>query len=411
MVELVSPESEAVLLASCWRGGETENVFAPFRTLPTAPPFQSEIGQRYWYSATLNVADGATMGTALGTPVRSVLTDQVASCHGHVLEDAGGHVWGYVLALDQGAIADDPAATMFVRLVAERISARHVRSSAALKPLKPVKSVKPVKPLLLDRSANYDLALFDSSPIGISITDAKDGTIRYVNKWWCETYGMAIDKIVGTDIGDYYPDSAVRQNLANRMRRDGFVYNEEIEVLSLNSKTPIWILLSLYPITFEGEDAILAWTYDINERRQAETELRTSEQRFRYLAEGSIQGIVVVNQDFGPLYANQALADIFGYPSPDTILSWNSLAPFYGQAEVDRIQEIVHARFNSDPAPVMYEAEGRRKNGTVVWVQILARLVEWEHQPAIQATVIDITERKEVEDALRNSEKRFHDFA
>ena len=59
----------------------------------------------------------------------------------------------------------------------------------------------------------------------------------------------------------------------------------------------------------------------------------------------------------------------------------------------------------------MYEAEGRRKNGTVVWVQILARLVEWEHQPAIQATVIDITERKEVEDALRNSEKRFHDFA
>ena len=387
VVGLSEADGSPVLLASHWRGREPGGAFSPFMSLPHTPPFQIEPGQKYWYRASLSSDDTAT------------LADQVASCHGHLLADAAGRTWGYLLAVDQGAIANDMAAAMFIRLVAERISSRHLQSTDAL------------KPLLLDRSADYDLALFDSSPVAVSITDANDGSIRYVNNWWCETYGKSKSEIIGTDIYDFYPDRNVRQKLAARMRAEGRVYNEEIEVLSLKSKTPFWILLSLYPITFEGADAILAWTYDINERRQTETELRTSELRFRNLAEGSIQGIVVVDQNFAPLYANQAIADIYGYPSPDIILSWDSLAPFYGQAELDRVHGIVRARFNNDPAPLMYEAGGRRKNGEAIWVQIMARVVEWDSRPAIQATVIDITEQKAAENAVRYSEQRFHDFA
>lgn len=54
--------------------------------------------------------------------------------------------------------------------------------------------------------------------------------------------------------------------------------------------------------------------------------------------------------------------------------------------------------------PNHYEFQGLRKDGTVIWLDSVARAVTWEGCPAVQLTVVDITERKQAEEALRLSQ-------
>ena len=63
---------------------------------------------------------------------------------------------------------------------------------------------------------------------------------------------------------------------------------------------------------------------EIAERQQSEAALQESEERFRHLIEGSIQGIVI-HRDLKPLFANQAFAELLGYETPEDVLKIDNL--------------------------------------------------------------------------------------
>jgi len=121
--------------------------------------------------------------------------------------------------------------------------------------------------------------------------------------------------------------------------------------------------------------------------------LADSERRLRDLIEGSIEGIMIRGPERA-LFANQALADIFGYDSPEQIRALDTVDRLLPEAEAARLRAYHTARVTGGEAPTRYEFEGRRRDGSSVWLACTTRPVTWEGQPAVQTTLIDISSLK-----------------
>ncbi|MBT5811047.1 MAG: PAS domain S-box protein [Rhodospirillaceae bacterium] len=137
---------------------------------------------------------------------------------------------------------------------------------------------------------------------------------------------------------------------------------------------------------------------------RTEIALRQSEETFRNLVEGSLQGIRIIGEDGRVLFVNQTHADIFGYESPDEILAKGLLPNLAAPHEWDRLMEYREARRKGVDSPSVYEFDGVHKDGSMLRIQVRPRSVVWQGVPAGQLTLLDVTERWQAEKALRESE-------
>lgn len=135
---------------------------------------------------------------------------------------------------------------------------------------------------------------------------------------------------------------------------------------------------------------------DVSDRRRAEQALRDSEARYRALAEGSIAGICIV-QDDRIRFANQALCDIFGYARPDALLG-QPVAILSAPEEHDRLEANRHRRLRGEPAPKRYQYKGVRADGRPLWIENVVTVLAWEGRAAVLSTVQDVTDRKRAQE-------------
>jgi PAS domain S-box-containing protein len=138
-------------------------------------------------------------------------------------------------------------------------------------------------------------------------------------------------------------------------------------------------------------------------------DLEDREAKIRRLVDANIIGIFVANRDGQILEANDAFLRTIGYDREDLAggsVRWSDLSP----PEWRERDQLTQTQLDSTGAVQPFEKEYLRKDGTRVPVLVGAALFKEGGNRGV-AFVLDLTERKRAENALRESEERFRDYA
>ena len=166
----------------------------------------------------------------------------------------------------------------------------------------------------------------------------------------------------------------------------------------------------------DGEvDLVNCFALDITERRQAEEALTQSEENYRTLFETMTQGVVYQSTDGSVINANPAAERILGL-SLDQLQGRTSIDPrwkavhedgsdFPGEEHPSMVALKTRQPVNNVTMGVFHPGEGRRRWITIDAVPHLRPGEQRPHQ--VHSTFTDITERKQAEEALRESEEKY----
>ena len=167
-------------------------------------------------------------------------------------------------------------------------------------------------------------------------------------------------------------------------------------------------LVSKFPIPGpDGSPALIGGTaFDITERLQAEEALRESEERFSAILRQATAGIVRKDAEGRLIFVNQAFCNILGYTEADLLgrTVWDFMHP-------DDIAENQQSynRLMAEGVPFNFERRLLREDGSIIWVDAsVSPIMDSAGKPQSAVAVeVDITARKQAEEALRESEARF----
>jgi PAS domain S-box-containing protein len=182
---------------------------------------------------------------------------------------------------------------------------------------------------------------------------------------------------------------------------------EEEAVASMRAGAHDYLMKSKLARLAPSIERALRETEERRQRKQAEAALRQSEAKYRQLHESLTDAFVSVGLDGCILEFNRAYREMLGYTHEELLrLTYIELTPTrWHEAEIRILNEQILAQGSSD----VYEKEYIRKDGSVFPVELREFLIRDDagRPAAIWGIARDITDRKQAETALRESEERF----
>ena len=154
---------------------------------------------------------------------------------------------------------------------------------------------------------------------------------------------------------------------------------------------------------------LLGSVQDITERKQAEKVLRESEESYRELVENAIDMIYTQDLDGNYTSINRAAERITGYTKEETLT--RNLAHSVAPEQREKIAAQMKAAILSGTDATAYELEIVAKDGHRVAVEVNTRIIHENGVPVgVQGIARDITERKRVEESLREAEEKYRNI-
>jgi PAS domain S-box-containing protein len=245
-------------------------------------------------------------------------------------------------------------------------------------------------------------SLAEQSPNMIFIN--RKGKVVYANKKCEEKMGYKREEFYSPDF-DFLtlvaPESVdLVRDIIKRRSKGEDIKPYEYTLITKTGKR-IESINSSKLVQYEGQKAILGVVTDITERKKAEEALRESENSYRAVVENATEGIIVV-QDQTLQFVNPAIVSMMGYPEKELLT--RPFTEFIHPDHKEWVMGIHIKRLKGEEAPPFYELKVLGKKGDVKWLENSGISIEWRGKPATLNFLRDITERKEAEQAIWESE-------
>lgn len=230
-----------------------------------------------------------------------------------------------------------------------------------------------------------------------------DRTIAYFNPFAEELTGYSQDEVLGKDYFQIFLRD-VDQSRLNRVFDSilqGVPLRGNENAVLCKDGSQKWINWNATCLeNHQGEKVVLAIGQDRTEKQLAEDELRRSEARMRAIVDMAADGIVTIDEHGKIETFNRAAEQIFGYHSAEILgHTADELVP-----EVTGLQSLL-APENFDAAKIPAEVTGRRKNGALFPMSLAVSRVYLGDHNIFTAIVRDLTETKEAQNKLLQSER------
>ena len=264
-------------------------------------------------------------------------------------------------------------------------------------------------PVSIRRSESTYYALFEMNHDAIFVLRPEDGTILDVNRATCETLGFPKQELTGrlisTFFGGNYPLAEVL-HVDHNGKPQPF---SDLEISLLNNhRQTMPVQMSGTPFEIEGERLYTLIARNLSHLRKAEQDLKRSDARYSELVEKIGEGVGLVDGNENFLYANPAAGKIFGLPPEELIGKslWSFLDPAF--AEEIKYQTSIRKEGQNS----VYELEIIRHDGTKRWIMVTANPQFDPDNQFVGTSGIfrDITEQRDAEMKMRESEKRFREI-
>ncbi len=250
--------------------------------------------------------------------------------------------------------------------------------------------------------------LFEEAPyayfsIGI------DKSIKRCNKAAERLLNYSKEELLNMTVPDLYADTKNGLEKAigvfQRFLSGKEIYDEELQMKTKDGNH-IWISLSVKPVLDANGKIIESRSIvrDITERKQVEQELKIKEFAIR----SSINAIAIANLKGILTYVNPSFLTLWGYSSDTEVLGNFNRDYWKAKEKANEIVEHIQKTGNW-----VGELSAKKKDGSYFYVQLSASMIyDITSKPiSILASFIDITDRKKVEQKLKESEEKYRELA
>jgi len=245
-------------------------------------------------------------------------------------------------------------------------------------------------------------------PESIFETDI-DGRLTFLNRNTFENFGYTEDDLKkGLNVFDMIiPEERERaKNITIKMLKGEKTTGNEYTALRKDKGT-FPFLLRFAPILHDGVHAgFRGVVVNITDRINAERALKESEDRYRSIVENSNQGIVIVDENYRLEYVNDKICQLLGFSRNE--MTGQDFRTYIDQSFRELVEKNYLLRQRGAPAPSNYEACLNNRDGTRIFVEISSSVVSNPTgEKRTVAQIMDITDRKKAEIALRESEAKY----
>ncbi|NMB78603.1 MAG: PAS domain S-box protein, partial [Methanomicrobiales archaeon] len=284
-------------------------------------------------------------------------------------------------------------------------------------------------------------AIFEASPFPAAINSVPDYRFVAVNRAFVEVSGFSKEEAIGkTHLGLGIISTMEAAKLIARFAIAGKLENQPLALKGRDGKE-IQVIFSTVPITFEGRQAVLTMTAEVTQLRlfekeifqkneelnaamqrisEAESELhknyselqkneqaiRASEIKFRALVQNTLDGILIIDFSGNIHFVNRAVGDIVEIDDEAEIVGKRNVMEFVApESREEVMKDFRTVAGGTDSYIAQYKLITDKKRE--IWIESIGKKIPYGTNDAILLSIRDVTGRKEAEEELRESERKF----
>jgi two-component system, cell cycle sensor histidine kinase and response regulator CckA len=284
-------------------------------------------------------------------------------------------------ATDLYATSLGPSALEARILIAERLVATHAE--------------------LKDREVRFR-RLFEAGVAGVVISDL-EGNFKEANPAFLRMLGYTSEDVLAGAVNweSLTPPHRLVPDIEERaqLRATGFLPVMEREYLHKDGRR---IAALVGSAALDGSTEYISYVTNISERKQAELQLRASEERYRMLFEQSpFPKFLYDYESLAYLAVNQAAILHYGYSRQEFLaMTLDDVQP---PGDVARVRQLESSSGAGTTKPGMHQH--RKKDGNIIDVDVTVHKFVFADRPCVMAVALDVTERNRMEGQLRQAQK------